>query len=163
MEFLFGGGTGCRQEDSNEGRKALTWKIHLWGLPGFRLVQVLLLAEQWRKFKPSGPKCKREGARPGQNPIAATGRHLCTPNLSVHPSLPSTGASLGHARSTRHRRVIVPAALPPPPLAPALRISSSQPPSFGQLSTRWHFGATENSPGDDTSPSPVPKCYFCRQ
>lgn len=115
MECLFVGGTGCCQEDSSKGREASTWQIHLQGLPGFHLVQVLHLAKQGRKFKPSALKCKREGVRPGQKPIAGAGRHLCTPNPSVHPPLPSTGASLGHTQPTRRRRVVVPAALPSPP------------------------------------------------
>ena len=158
MEFLFGGGTGCCQADSNKGREASTRQIHLQGRPGFRLVQVLLLAEQRRKFKPSALKCKREGARPGQNPTAAAGRHLCTPNLSAHPPPPSTGASLGHARSTRHRQhshlrlghlLCKLSPLNPPALVGYPRGGTSEPPKTRRGMTR--------------PPSPVPKCYFCRQ
>lgn len=112
MECLFVGGTGCCQEDSSKGREASTWQTHLQGLPGFHLVQVLHLAKQGRKFKPSALKCKREGVRPGQNPIAGAGRHLCTPNPSVHPRCPAQE----HPLATRGQRdAVVPAALPSPP------------------------------------------------
>lgn len=156
MECLFVGGTGCCQEDSDKGREASTWQIHLQGLPGFHLVQVLHLAKQGRKFKPSALKCKREGARPGQNPIAGAGRHLRTPNLSVPPPLPSTGASLGHTPPTRHRRVVVPAALPSPPSTSARQNFPLSPLQLWSVIHAVALQSHRKLPGeDDTSPPPL--------
>jgi len=62
----------------------------LAGSAWFFSAQVLLLDEQRGKFEPPALK-RKEGARPGQNPTTAAGRHLHTPK----PEHPPTAAQHG--------------------------------------------------------------------
>lgn len=74
--YLVEGRAAC-QEDKNKSREALTWQIHLQGLPGFR----------WRKLQTIHPKSQKGGTL-STCPVLAGSPHGGT---SEPPKKPSWG------------------------------------------------------------------------